>query len=243
MKLNNLYLFSIVIPCFNEQDFILNVLKALEKQSINMDKFEVIVVDNSSTDLTAQMVWDYAVNSNLNIKMVHEYRSGVSIAKNTGAKIAIGDVILFLDADNTIKESFLLSLDAYINKENCTAGTIRTIPDNKNIKSVFVFTILEIIKITFPKPFGKSFVNKEVFNESGGYDENVVLGENVFFLQKVKKSFAGTNRKFGHFTLSTQCSIRRFEKEGYLKVLFQWFIAYLGNQNLDYKTMFHIDGD
>ena len=234
-------MFSIVVPCLNEEHYIINLLAALECQDFGSDFFEVIVVDNNCTDNTVQAIWDYSFSSNLSLKLVHEYTPGVSIARNSGAKMTRGDVIIFLDADNLVKSDFLKKLSLYISNKKCSAGSIRTLPDCFSIKGWFVFIILEIIKIVLPRPFGKSFVERAVFSSSGGFDETVVLGENIVFLQNVKRIVKNNNGCFGHFSPAIKCSLRRFNKLGYIKILLPWFIAYLGNHSQKYNTMVDVN--
>jgi len=233
--------FSVVIPCLNEEDYILRLLRSLEKQTYSLDDFEVIVADNRSLDKTSQVVWDYAFSSKMQIRMAHEHKQGVSKARNSGVRVSRGETIIFLDADNVVNETFLMDLSSYVKRSNCQAGTIRTLPDVRSYKAWFVFSVLELVKIISPLPFGKSFVSRDFFVKSMGYDETVVLGENVIFLREIKKIALAQNGKFGHLRNGVKCSIRRFVKEGYQKVLSQWLLAYLGFTDLGYKTMVDIN--
>ncbi len=234
-------LFSVVVPCFNEEDYIFKLLNTLASQNVDAENFEVIVVDNNSTDRTAQVVWEFASKSEMNIKMVHEYMPGVSIARNSGANMSSGSTIVFLDADNTLSQEFLANLSGYISKNNCSAGSIRTMPDEPDIKGWAVFTVLEIIKMFSPRPFGKSFVERDVFIESGGFNEAIVLGENVDFLVRIKKLVKQMGGEFGHIRPGIKCSLRRFYKIGYMKILLPWMRAYVGDYTLNYKTMVDIN--
>jgi glycosyltransferase involved in cell wall biosynthesis len=234
-------LFSVVIPCFNEEKYIKKLLASLDKQDIGSRCFEVVVVDNNSTDKTSQVIWDYASTTTLNIRMVHEYSPGVSVARNSGSRIASGEVIVFLDADNTLEENFLSRLENYITSKQCLAGTICTLPDKSNMRGWILFLSMEIIKTLSPRPFGKSFVEKHVLSSSRGFNEGIVLGENVEFLINIKKIVTGMGGMFGHIRPGIRCSLRRFEKVGYFRVLVPWLRAYLGNYAIKYKTMAEID--
>ena len=234
-------LFSVVIPCFNEEKYIKKLLLSLEKQDIGSCSFEVVVVDNNSTDKTSQVIWDYAASTALNIQMVHEYTAGVSVARNSGSKIASGEVIVFLDADNTLKENFLARLENYISREQCLAGTICTLPDNRNMRGWILFLFMEFIKTVSPRPFGKSFVDRQVLSSSRGFNESIVLGENVEFLINIKKIVTSMGGMFGQIRPGIRCSLRRFEKVGYIGVLLPWLRAYIGNYTIKYKTMTEID--
>lgn len=233
--------FSVVIPCYNEEAYIGNLLASLDAQVFDRAKFEVIVVDNNSLDKTAQAVWDYAATSSMNIRLVHEYTPGVSISRNSGARISHGRTLVFLDADNMLDNRFLSGLFGYMSDKDCNSGSIRTMPDKFNIKGWLVFMILEIIKMVLPKPFGKSFVDRKIFTQVDGFNENIVLGENVEFLVKVKALIKKNGGRFGHCKMGVKCSLRRFEKVGYINVLMPWLMAYIGIYSQEYKTMAELE--
>ena len=110
-----------------------------------------------------------------------------------------------------------------------------------DIKGWFVFAALEIIKTLSPRPFGKSFVERNLFIKCGGFNEAIVLGENVDFLVRVKGLVKKMGGKFGHLRPGVKCSLRRFNKVGYMNILHSWFRAYIGDFSLKYKTMVDIN--
>ena len=88
----------------------------------------------------------------------------------------------------------------------------------------------------FPKAFGKSVATRDGFESIGGFDTDVKLGENVIFASGLKE-YAKTNKlKFYHINSPIYCSLRRFKRIGYSRVLIPWFKAYLGARNLPYTT-------
>ncbi len=235
------YILSVAIPCHNEEYFLVRLLRMLEKQSLPSNLYEVIVIDNGSTDRTNEAAWSYAAETSLNLRLVHEPILGVSRARNAGARASSGATIIFLDADNTVPEDFLAKLVDYINVKNVSAGTIRTLAEGVSIRGRVVFLILEAIKVISGRPFGKSFATRSLFEMVGGFNEQIVLGENVDFLRRLKKCAANHNARFGHFRVSIRCSLRRFKKQGYFKTLLPWLIAYFGFYTLRYSTMASIE--
>jgi len=86
--------FSVIIPAFNAERYIAETIEsALMQQNV---KFEVIVVDDGSTDGTV----DVAKSFGNRIRIVSQANSGVSVARNHGAMLAEGDFLAFLDADD-----------------------------------------------------------------------------------------------------------------------------------------------
>lgn len=87
---------SIVIPAFNEEDTIESCLNAILSQTVAAD--EIIVVDNASTDATADLVRSYGGR----VIALHEPRRGVLHARTTGLNAATGDLIGRIDADTRL---------------------------------------------------------------------------------------------------------------------------------------------
>lgn len=86
--------FSVIIPCFNAQQFIAFTLESVAKQTLA--PFEIIVIDDGSTDESLAII----NNSPLSVKVLHSERKGGAGARNIGIKEATGDWLAFLDADD-----------------------------------------------------------------------------------------------------------------------------------------------
>src|SRR5688572_25410372 len=86
---------SIIIPTFNRCEILLRCLSHLNNQSVK--DFEVIVVDDGSTDQTKQAVSEF--QSNFKLCLITQVNQGPAAARNTGASAATGDTLLFLDDD------------------------------------------------------------------------------------------------------------------------------------------------
>ncbi|MFZ3301240.1 MAG: glycosyltransferase family 2 protein [Microgenomates group bacterium] len=98
---------SIIIPTYNEESVILDCLQSLEKQSLN--DFEVIVVDDGSTDKTIELLKQFKVK-NYKLKILFGNHQGAGAARNLGAKSATGDIFVFVDSDMTFDRHFLKML-------------------------------------------------------------------------------------------------------------------------------------
>lgn len=86
---------SIVIPAYNEEAYLADCLQAINKQTIAPD--EVIVVDNNSTDKTAEIARQFPF-----VRLVNEPKQGLFHSRNHGMDLATGDVIGRIDADTVI---------------------------------------------------------------------------------------------------------------------------------------------
>ena len=96
---------SIVIPAYNEEKYILNSLRSLLNQNlVNTISYEIIIVDNNSTDNTYKIVKNFIdkygkSNDKISFELVREYRKGVAFARQTGFSMANSKIIATLDAD------------------------------------------------------------------------------------------------------------------------------------------------
>lgn len=91
--------FSVVIPVYNGEKFIIRALNSLKNQSYK--NLEIIVVNDGSTDDTTKIVSSFASeNTGLDIKYFSQENSGPSTARNFGLSVATGDYVAFLDADD-----------------------------------------------------------------------------------------------------------------------------------------------
>jgi GT2 family glycosyltransferase len=88
---------SVVIPCFNSGALLTTCLQALMGQTMPLEGFEVIVVDDGSTDGTAALVQSLALPASF--RYIRQPNRGAAAARNRGAIESMGDVLLFLDAD------------------------------------------------------------------------------------------------------------------------------------------------
>lgn len=93
--------FSIIIPVYNGEQCIVKCLNSIYNQGLQEEDFEVICVNDASTDNTAQVISEYQKSHN-NLKLItHEKNRRQGAARNTGVKVATGDYVLYLDADDT----------------------------------------------------------------------------------------------------------------------------------------------
>jgi len=96
---------SILIPCFNSENTIINTLESIPKLSI----IEVVVVDDGSTDNSKSLIIDYSAKSKLNCKLIVSDNRGPSNARNLALQNSIGDWIIFLDSDDKVEANTIIS--------------------------------------------------------------------------------------------------------------------------------------
>lgn len=85
--------FSIIIPAYNAETTIENCIQALLSQSVERSLYEIIVVDDGSKDRTAEIIHTFPVNYHF------QENQGPAAARNKGAQLSKGEIILFTDSD------------------------------------------------------------------------------------------------------------------------------------------------
>ena len=120
--------FSIIIPAYNEEKYIEKTLLSLQNQSYS--DYEAIVVLNGCTDSTEKVVKKF---KKLNIRYVVRPEAQVSQARNYGAELAHGKVLIFLDADTQLLPDTLKRIKEEFTVEYAVATTL-VLPDATALK-------------------------------------------------------------------------------------------------------------
>ncbi|SEQ46033.1 Glycosyltransferase involved in cell wall bisynthesis [Hyunsoonleella jejuensis] len=100
---------SIIIPIYNNEEQIKRCLTSLLNQDLKLSEYEIIVVDDGSTDLSQSIVKQYAKKYK-NIHLYYQKNAGSGAARNAGIEFSKGDYIYFLDADDYIAKNVLKRL-------------------------------------------------------------------------------------------------------------------------------------
>lgn len=128
-----MYAISVVIPVYNVEKTLKRCMDSVLKQ--DFDDYEIILVDDGSTDGSSQMCEEYARLDNVNV--VHKVNGGLGSARNAGIEKAVGEYICFVDSDDWIEKNYLSIMYAAMKKNKadiCICGYYYHI--NKNIKKV-----------------------------------------------------------------------------------------------------------
>lgn len=220
-------LFSVIIPTLNEEKFLPNLLFSLSKQT---DKnFEVIVVDGSSKDKTIMVARQFAKKlPHLLVKVVK--KPSLPLQRNAGAAEAQGKWLVFVDADSILLPYFIDRAAEFIKTHNPKVFTTWFAPDSTNPKDA-VYTLFANIyteaTVIFKKPLTPgplTIVHQTAFDFVGGYDVEHEFNEDADFGLRLFKSGAPI-----YILREALCiwSLRRFRKEGTLKVINQYILGVL----------------
>ncbi|MDI6869815.1 MAG: glycosyltransferase family A protein [Bacillota bacterium] len=98
---------SVVIPTYNRREFLRKCLLSLFEQTAPGDSYEIVVVDDGSTDGTGDLVAELSSQAPCRVFCQHQPNSGRARARNAGIRAARGRIIIFLDSDMVVDEGFI----------------------------------------------------------------------------------------------------------------------------------------
>jgi len=114
-------LVSVVVCTYNRAELLSGCLRSLEHQTAAKELYEVIIVDNNSTDTTKTIVESFR-QKNSNFRVVIESRQGLSCARNRGWQEARGRYVAYIDDDARAKPEWCAMIAAFIRKRPDVAG-------------------------------------------------------------------------------------------------------------------------
>lgn len=128
-EIRSLPFVSVIIPTFNRSRLLRDTVESLLGQSYERDRFEIIVVDNSSTDDTVSVMTALARELPI-VRAMSEPRRGAHFARNSGALAARGDILYFTDDDMVADPDLLRHLvTAFGSAERVGSATGRILPE------------------------------------------------------------------------------------------------------------------
>ena len=177
-------IYSVIIPAYNEEVLLPATLDSLHLAMDSMQhKGEIIVVDNNSTDKTKQIAEKYGV------RVIFEPFRQIARARNSGAKAAKSDFLIFLDADTILPPQLLQNAISLLEDEkHCGGGTLLSFDSQLPFLAASLVKLWNWISQTGKLAAGSFiFCLTRGFYEIGGFDENIYAGEEITFSRKIKK--------------------------------------------------------
>lgn len=169
-KLNKV---SVVIPCFNQGQYVDDAVNSVLKQTYQ--DFEIIIVNDGSTDqFTSNKLKNY---DQPRTQVIHTHNLGLSAARNNGIKAANGEYILVLDADDTFEPSFLEKAVLHLEKEE-TIGVVTCGIKSFGRENWTAYPTGGDVTAFLLKSnsCGNALFRKICWEEAEGYDENMKDG-------------------------------------------------------------------
>ena len=248
---------SIIICTYNRMEYLPNCLEHLKNQTAKKEFYEIIIIDNNSSDKTELICKDYIQkNSEINVTYFLEKKPGLSNARNRGIKEAKGDILCFIDDDGFATDNYVKIISKYatnINYSNYIAFGGKVIPcynkgkEPKWISKYISGLVSEVDLGTKVKSFNKKYpagcnmvFRKEFFENHGGFNVDLhTRGDDKYIFQKLRdnkyKILYVPELKVSHFI-----DDYRLEKNFIIrlsKIIGQSEAIRLKNKNIIFKMM------
>ena len=199
---------SVIIPAYNAENTIEELIRSISNQSFSKEKTEIIVVNDCSTDKTLEILEDLQKEFSFRI-VSHDVNKGLATTRNTGIKHSTGKILIFIDADMTVGDHYIENHANFHNNRQVIGVVGGILPaDNLKIDKYQKYLYKSkrgIKKYSLQKPlpynafiFGNTSIKKNIIEECGMFDENIKIygGEDTEFAfriyQKYPKSLFGT---------------------------------------------------
>jgi glycosyltransferase involved in cell wall biosynthesis len=237
---NHFIFFSIVIPAHNEEGYIDKTLNSLKTIDYPKNRYEVIVVENGSTDSTNKIIEEISQGE---FKVLATQIGKVSVAKNVGLKQVCpkSDWIILLDADTYFGQSFLQDLKKFLlesKNKNLSCGMVSLLPypDSRLARSWYHF-------YNFANNTTRTTRSIQVLNTKILITYNLRCNELLTFDEDTQliRGFKKYGKYFYFITDQVFSSTRRFDKNGWIKQLFIWiswhFSPYSKKMKINYPVV------
>jgi|GEM_PF-470701 len=232
MKPEPKFKISLIIPAYNEEDYIEECLEMAIKHSAGRFH-EIIVIDNNSTDKTRERAEKFP-----GVRVVFEPQKGLVRARQKGLETATGDLLAYIDADTRLPAGWLKIAESFFAKHPeavSLSGPYRYY-DGSTIKNYFSHLLWWLnIPITYSLVgyvlLGANFIaKKEALLKMGGFDKSIEFyGEDTDIARRLNEH----GKVFFKMDFFIYSSSRRYQKEGVLKTNFVYAM------NFFWEIFFH----
>jgi len=174
---------SFIIPTYNEELFLPKVLSSI-KQLVSNIVYEIIVVDNGSTDATTRIAQECGA------KVIVDSSKTIAGLRNLGARYAVGKVLVFLDGDVIITHEWVENIFKVVtsieHNNQIITGSRYGIVTNPGWIEKHWFLPMTHEKARYING-GHLIVDRDVFNEIGGFTDSLITGEDWEFCMRAKQ--------------------------------------------------------
>lgn len=239
---------SVIIPMYNAEKTIVRTLDSVKKQDYDLNQFEVIIINDGSTDSSKMLAENYRnKNTELNIKIITQDNGGVSKARNTGLKIAAGEYIAFLDSDDEWLPEKTKTQMKFLEDKKLNIDFITSLRNGEKIWFPYRKNAFNLARITLRKLLlrvdgqtSTALFRRKILENTGFFDEDQHYSEDANYWMKISKNntmyilgeelvfTGGGKRSFGASGLSANLSemekgIQKNIREMYLSGRIHYF--------------------
>jgi len=174
---------SFIVPAHNEEAVLGETLRCINQAAANADRpFELIVVDDASTDRTAEIAREHEA------QVVAVALRNIAAVRNAGARAATGDPLIFVDADTLLPNQTLLAVLNEVERGVIGGGALVGFDEPLTWYQHAMCGALAIVWQRILRWAAGCFiyVRREAFQQVGGFDERYFAGEEMFLSRALK---------------------------------------------------------
>jgi glycosyltransferase involved in cell wall biosynthesis len=221
--------FSLIIPAYNEEAYLPALLDSVDaarsRYAGGPGDVEVVVVDNASSDATADLARSGGC------RVVREDRRVIAAVRNSGARNARGHVFAFVDADILIHADTFNAIDKSLSTGKVVAGASGVKLQRMSPGIAITYMLIVPLVWLTRMDTGVVFCRREDFEAIGGYNEDRLFAEDVQFLWDLMRLGRKQGRKLTRIrSVKSICSTRKFDRHGdwhYLLLMLRFFYGLL----------------
>ncbi len=236
------YRFSVIIPSYNRADEVVDLISSLQRQTIDHHRFEVLIIDDGSTDETEKFVTELITKVDFQLRFFRRDHEGPGPARNYGMSQAEGEYFLFIDSDCLADAAWLLEIDKAIRIENPDAfgGPDSVLPTFTPLQKAIDYSMTSFIttggmrghsKKRLAKFYPRSFnmgIRREIFEKLGGMG-SLRHGQDIEFSRRIVASGV----KVIYIPTAFVYHKRRTSLRKFYRQIFNWGVARINLAKLD----------
>jgi glycosyltransferase involved in cell wall biosynthesis len=223
--------FSLIIPAYNEEAYLPSLLNSVAEARARYaggpDEIEVVVVDNASADATADLARSGGC------RVVREDRRIIAAVRNTGARNARGQVLVFVDADTVMHPDTFNAIDRSLSTGKVIAGASGVKMQRMSLGIAVTYALMVPMVWLTRMDTGVVFCRRKDFEAVGGYNEDRLFAEDVQLLWDLMQLGRKRGQKLARITSAKAIfSTRKFDKYGdwhyvslSLRLLYGWLFS------------------
>lgn len=166
---------SFIVPAHNEERLIAATLETIRASAHELGAaFELIVVDDASTDRTAKIATEHGA------RVLSVSHRQIAATRNAGARAALGGWFFFIDADTLINPAYLRAATAALRQGAAGGGAgVKLIGDTALHERIGQSLLIHVFRWIGVTPGCSLFCTRAAFDATGGFDERYYAGEDV----------------------------------------------------------------
>jgi len=231
---------SFIVPVYNEEKVIAETIRSISEINYPKNKYEIIIVDDGSTDNTYR---EAKKLENSRIKIIKKENGGCASALNYGIAHAKGELIARSDSDTIISKDSLIKMIGYFENAKVMAvtssmnvknhrGFIQRLQWSEYILGIFLRKIFDLNNSLYVIPGPLSVFRKSFFDKYGGFDETCITEDTEMGMRIQSHDYIVKN--------SLNASVYTIIPETFsslLKQRIRWYTGFFHN-SLDYKHLY-----